>query len=45
MKVIATGGLAPLFERATDSIGQIDLELTIRGLLAIHRRNQALGRP
>lgn len=45
MKVIATGGLAPLFERATDSIGHIDLELTIRGLLAIHRRNQALGRP
>ena len=42
MKVVATGGLAPLFERATDAIEHIDLELTIRGLLAIYRRN--LGR-
>ena len=42
MKVVATGGLAPLFERATDAIEHIDRELTIRGLLAIYRRK--LGR-
>jgi type III pantothenate kinase len=39
MKVIATGGLAPLFADATDSIDSADADLTIRGLLEIHRRN------
>jgi type III pantothenate kinase len=45
MKVIATGGLAPLFERASPLIEHIDLELTIRGLLSIYRRNQAAVAP
>jgi len=41
MKVVATGGLAPLFDRASDLIQYSDMELTLRGLLAIHRFNQA----
>jgi len=39
MRVIATGGLAPLFEVATDAIGQVDGDLTLRGLVSIHTRN------
>jgi type III pantothenate kinase len=42
MRVIATGGLAPLFEAATDSIGQVDDDLTLRGLVSIHARNTAI---
>ena len=41
MEVIATGGLAPLFAEATDVIKCSDVDLTLRGLLTIHRRNQA----
>lgn len=40
MDVIATGGLAPLFTSATDVIRLADDDLTLRGLLAIHRRNR-----
>ncbi len=40
MKVIATGGLASLFARATASIDEVDQDLTLRGLLAIHRANR-----
>ena len=39
LKVIATGGLAPLFAEATKAIDHIDGDLTLRGLLAVHRRN------
>ena len=39
MKVIATGGLAPLFAQATDSIDETDPEITMRGLSEIYRRN------
>ncbi|ATC31771.1 type III pantothenate kinase [Caulobacter vibrioides] len=39
MTVIATGGVASLFEGATDSIDHFDSDLTIRGLLEIYRRN------
>jgi len=39
LEVIATGGLAPLFTEATDVIKCADGDLTLRGLLAIHRRN------
>ena len=38
MRVIATGGIASLFEGATTSIDVFDADLTIRGLLEIHRR-------
>ena len=34
-----------LFERASTLIEHIDLELTIRGLLSIYRRNQAAVAP
>jgi type III pantothenate kinase len=39
MTVIGTGGVASLFEGATASIDKFDHDLTIRGLLEIHRRN------
>ena len=39
MTVVATGGLAPLFANATDVIDHIDSDLTLRGLLEVHRRN------
>lgn len=39
MDVIATGGLAPLFTEAVDCIKISDPELTLRGLLLVHRRN------
>ncbi len=39
MTVVATGGLAPLFARATPAIHHLDQDLTLRGLLEIHRRN------
>lgn len=41
MKVIATGGLAPLFADATRAINRLDPELTLRGLAEIYRRNAA----
>ena len=40
MAVIATGGLAAQFAEATDVIEAIDSELTLRGLLQIHKRNR-----
>lgn len=39
-EVIATGGLAPLFTEAVACIKQSDPELTLRGLLLVHRRNK-----
>ncbi|MBI5165089.1 MAG: type III pantothenate kinase [Magnetospirillum sp.] len=39
MTVVATGGLAPLFADATPVIHHLDPDLTLRGLLLIHRRN------
>ncbi len=39
MTVVATGGLAPLFIEATEAIQRLDRDLTLRGLLEIHRRN------
>ena len=42
MTVIATGGVASLFEGATTAIDRFDPDLTIRGLLEIWRRNTHL---
>ena len=42
MTVIATGGLATLFAESTDVIQHSDSDLTLRGLLAIHKRNQTI---
>lgn len=39
MTVVATGGVASLFEGATAKIDRFDPDLTIRGMLEIHRRN------
>jgi type III pantothenate kinase len=39
MTVIATGGLAPLFAEATPVIDRIEGDLTLRGLLAVHKLN------
>ena len=39
MTVVATGGVASLFEGATDKIDHFDSDLTIRGMLEIWRRN------
>ena len=41
LRVVATGGLAPLFEAATDIIEKVDKDLTLRGLVSIHARNTA----
>ena len=40
MQVVATGGLAPLFNEATDAIEHLDPDLTLRGLAEIYRRNR-----
>ncbi|MEQ8935719.1 MAG: type III pantothenate kinase [Amphiplicatus sp.] len=41
LKVVATGGIASLFEGATNCIDIFDHDLTIRGLLEIHKRTKA----
>ncbi len=40
MKVIATGGLAPLFDDVTDVIEAVEPDLTLLGLVEINRRNR-----
>lgn len=44
LKVIATGGIASLFEGATTSIDHFDQDLTINGLIEIYRRVKSGGR-
>ncbi|NIO24988.1 MAG: type III pantothenate kinase [Gammaproteobacteria bacterium] len=39
MPVVATGGLAPMFAEATSLFDHIDRDLTIHGLVLLHRRN------
>ena len=39
MTVIATGGLSPLFATGTEVIQHVDQDLTMRGLVHIHRLN------
>ena len=39
MGVVATGGLAPLFDGATSVIDRIDPDLTLWGLRLIYRQN------
>jgi len=43
LTVVATGGVASLFEGATTKIDVFDHDLTIRGLLEIYRRNSNAG--
>jgi type III pantothenate kinase len=40
MKVVATGGLAPLFAGVVPMIEDVDQELTIKGLFKIYQRNR-----
>jgi type III pantothenate kinase len=40
MKVVATGGLAVLFAKATSVIEHTDADLTLRGLLLVYKRNR-----
>jgi len=42
MKVVATGGLASLFEQGTDVFDTVEDDLTMRGLVLIHRYNKEL---
>ena len=42
MKVIATGGLAPLFEQGTDVFDAVEDDLTMHGLVLIHDHNRRL---
>lgn len=41
MRLVATGGLSPLFARGSDMIGIVDPDLTMRGLVIIHDFNKA----
>ena len=43
MKVVATGGIASLFEGQTKAIDIFDHDLTIRGLLEISKRIKSQG--
>jgi type III pantothenate kinase len=40
MKVIATGGLSPLFARGTEIFDAVDSDLTLRGLVAVYELNK-----
>jgi len=40
MKVVATGGLAPLFRNDTDVFDAVEDDLTMHGLVLIHRHNR-----
>lgn len=42
MRLIATGGLSPLFARGSDMIEAFDADLTMHGLVLIHRYNKDL---
>jgi type III pantothenate kinase len=43
-RVIATGGLAPLFAEESEHIDEVDAELTMKGLKIIYDRNQSARR-
>ena len=40
MKVVVTGGLAPLFADSTAIFDYVDPDLTLKGLVEVHRRNK-----
>jgi len=42
MKVVATGGLAPLFDQGTEVFDSVEDDLTMHGLVLIHRHNKEL---
>jgi type III pantothenate kinase len=40
MKVVVTGGLAPLFAAASPELAHVDPDLTLKGLRLLHERNR-----
>ncbi|MBI4182630.1 MAG: type III pantothenate kinase [Proteobacteria bacterium] len=44
IEVLATGGLAPLFVGACEAIDHLDPDLTLRGLVIVHRRATGTAR-
>lgn len=42
MKVIATGGLAPLFDQGFNLFDRVEDDLTMQGLVLIHQYNKDL---
>lgn len=45
MKIISTGGLAPLFQQAADLFDAYEDDLTMHGLQIIHKYNKDNGTP
>lgn len=45
MTVVATGGLSTLFAKSTEVIAKVDPDLTMRGLVEIHRFNTGNAAP
>jgi len=43
MKVVATGGLAPLFQQADTLFDALEDDLTMHGLTVIHKHNKELA--
>lgn len=43
MEVVATGGLAPLFNAATDVIDDFDPDITVRGLYEVWLRSREVA--
>ena len=43
MQVIATGGLAPLFQQSEDLFDALEEDLTMHGLTVIHNYNKEQG--
>jgi type III pantothenate kinase len=43
MKIVATGGLAPLFQQSADLFDAMEEDLTMHGLTVIHRYNKENG--
>jgi type III pantothenate kinase len=41
IKVVVTGGLAPLFASASPELAHVDPDLTLRGLRILHERNRS----
>ncbi len=40
MKIVATGGLAPLFQQSVDLFDTFEEDLTMHGLTVIHQHNK-----
>ncbi|MEZ5715493.1 MAG: type III pantothenate kinase [Paracoccaceae bacterium] len=45
MQIIATGGLAPLFQQSEDLFDALEDDLTMHGLTVIHKYNKDIGTP